>query len=218
MARPASDSPLLFELPSGPDFSTEISARGKGIWPVAGTDEAGRGPLAGPVVAAAVILDPDRIPDGLNDSKKLTLEQRETAFEAVMAAALSVSVATVSAQSIDGCDIRKASLEAMRRAVAGLCTPPMLVLADGRDIPPGLACDCRALVRGDGRSFSVAAASIVAKVTRDRIMRHAGTCDARYGFELHMGYATSRHREAIAAHGGLARMHRMSFSPFRPRD
>lgn len=215
MAPLASDSPLLFELPSGPDFEAELLARTRSQWPVAGTDEAGRGPLAGPVVAAAVILDPDRLPDGLDDSKKLSLTQREIAFAAIMTTALSVSVATVCAQSIDGCDIRKASLEAMRRAVAGLCTRPLLVLADGRDVPPGMPCECRALVRGDGRSFSIAAASIVAKVTRDRIMSRAGACDPRYGFEMHMGYATSRHRTAIEAHGGLSRMHRMSFAPFR---
>lgn len=215
MAPLASDSPLLFELPSGPDYEVEILARARGQWPVAGTDEAGRGPLAGPVVAAAVILDPDRLPDGLDDSKKLALAQRETAFAAIMESALSVSVASVCAQSIDGCDIRKASLEAMRRAVAGLCTRPLLVLADGRDVPPGMPCECRALVRGDGRSFSIAAASIVAKVTRDRIMSRAGACDPRYGFEMHMGYATSRHRTAIEAHGGVSRMHRMSFAPFR---
>jgi len=215
MAPLASDSPLLFDMPVGPDFEVESLARSRGQWPVAGTDEAGRGPLAGPVVAAAVILDPERLPEGLDDSKKLTLVQRQVAFEAIMATSLSVSVASVCAQSIDDCDIRKASLEAMRRAVAGLCTRPLLVLADGRDIPPGLACDCKALVRGDGRSFSIAAASIVAKVTRDRIMSRAGACDPRYGFEMHMGYATSRHRSAIEAHGGLSRLHRMSFSPFR---
>jgi ribonuclease HII len=215
MAPLVPDSPLLFDLPCGPDFSTEISARGKGLWPVAGTDEAGRGPLAGPVVAAAVILDPERIPDGLDDSKKLSHAQREQAFVAVMDAALSVSVASVCAESIDGCDIRKASLEAMRRAVAGLCTQPLLVLADGRDLPPGLACECRALVGGDRRSMSIAAASIVAKVVRDRIMCRAGACDDRYGFERHMGYGTLRHQEAIASHGAAARLHRMSFAPFR---
>lgn len=202
-------------MPFGPDFEVETLARSRGQWPVAGTDEAGRGPLAGPVVAAAVILDPDRLPEGLDDSKRLSLAQRHAAFETIMERALSISVASVCAQSIDGCDIRKASLEAMRRAVCGLCTPPKLVLADGRDIPPGLSCEGRALVRGDGRSFSIAAASIIAKVTRDRIMSRAGACDPRYGFEMHMGYATSRHRTAIETHGGRSRLHRMSFAPFR---
>jgi ribonuclease HII len=136
MAPLASDSPLLFELPSGPDYEVETLARARGQWPVAGTDEAGRGPLAGPVVAAAVILDPDRLPEGLDDSKKLTLAQREIAFAAIMESALSVSVASVCAQSIDGCDIRKASLEAMRRAVAGLCTRPLWCLPTGATSRP----------------------------------------------------------------------------------
>ena len=185
MARLVPDSPLLFDLPTGPDFAFELKARRDGLWPVAGTDEAGRGPLAGPVVAAAVILDPDRIPEHLNDSKKLSAEQREAAFAAIMAAARSVSVASISAQSIDGSDIRKASLEAMRRAVAGLCTRPLLVLADGRDMPPGLDCPCRALVGGDGRSVSIAAASIIAKVRRDALMRSFHDLHPGYGFDAH---------------------------------
>lgn len=215
MAPLASDSPLLFELPSGPDYEVEALARARGQWPVAGTDEAGRGPLAGPVVAAAVILDPDRLPEDLDDSKKLTLAQRETAFAAIMETALSVSVASVCAQSIDGCDIRKASLEAMRRAVAGLCTRPLLVLADGRDIPPGLACEGQALVKGDQRSQSIAAASIVAKVTRDRMLAHCGSIHPAYGFERHAGYGTEAHLAGIGTHGPLPGLHRMSFSPFK---
>ncbi len=215
MARLASGSPLLLELPVVPDFAYENQARREGAWPVAGTDEAGRGPLAGPVVAAAVILDPDNVPDGLDDSKKLAAAERETAFAAIMASSIAVSVASVSAESIDGADIRKASLEAMRRAVCGLSVRPQMVLADGRDEPPGLPCGCRTLVGGDARSFSIAAASIVAKVVRDRMMSRAGLCDLRYGFESHMGYATPRHRSAIALHGAAARLHRLTFAPFR---
>jgi len=215
MSRPRSDSPLLFDLPVRPDFSFELAARREGNWPVAGTDEAGRGPLAGPVVAAAVILDPDDIPDGLDDSKRLDAAARETVFAEILARAVAVSFSSVCALSIDTGDIRKASLEAMRRAVATLCVRPLLVLADGRDVPPGLTCGGRALVKGDQRSQSIAAASIVAKVMRDRMMARAGACDLRYGFEVHMGYATARHREAIAQHGPVTRLHRLSFAPFR---
>jgi len=167
------------------------------------------------VAAAAVILDPDDIPGGLDDSKRLDAAARETVFAEIVARAVAVSFSSVCALSIDAGDIRKASLEAMRRAVATLCVKPLLVLADGRDVPPGLACRGRAVVKGDQRSQSIAAASIVAKVLRDRMMARAGACDLRYGFEVHMGYATPRHREAIAQHGPVSRLHRLSFAPFR---
>lgn len=186
-----------------------------GLWPVVGLDEAGRGPLAGPVMAAAVILDPKRIPKGLDDSKRLDAEARETLFITILEKALAVSFASVCAHSIDLSDIRKASLEAMRRAVLGLSIQPLHALIDGVDVPPGLPCPGRALIKGDQRSQSVAAASIVAKVVRDRIMTTCGQRDPRYGFEAHMGYATERHRLAIASAGPVARLHRMSFSPFR---
>lgn len=215
MSRPRPDSPTLFDMPVRPDFSNELAARQEGLWPVAGVDEAGRGPLAGPVVAAAVILDPDNIPAGLDDSKRLDGDTREQALADILARAVAVSFASVSAASIDAGDIRKASLEAMRRSVATLGVKPLMVLADGRDVPPGLACLGRPLVKGDQRSQSIAAASIVAKVMRDRIMTRAGTCDPRYGFEVHMGYATARHRTAIKAHGPIMRLHRLSFAPFR---
>lgn len=215
MPRPSPDSPLLFDLPVRPDFSFEEGGRREGLWPVAGTDEAGRGPLAGPVVAAAVILDPQAIPDGLNDSKLLDADAREALFQEILAHAVAVSFASCCAGAIDTGDIRRCSLEAMRRSVATLCVRPRLVLADGRDVPPGLPCLGRAVVKGDQRSQSIAAASIVAKVMRDRMMKRAGACDARYGFEVHMGYATTRHRSAISAHGPASRMHRLSFSPFR---
>lgn len=215
MSRTNPDSPLLFDLPVKPDLALEMAARREGLWPVAGTDEAGRGPLAGPVAAAAVILDPDDIPAGLDDSKRLDAKARNALFDDILARARSVSFASLSAVSIDRSDIRKASLEAMRRAVAGLCIEPQLVLADGRDVPPGLTCPGRAIVKGDQRSQSIAAASIIAKVMRDRMMGRAGTGNDRYGFEVHMGYATARHREAIAAHGPVMRLHRLSFAPFR---
>ncbi|MES0101450.1 ribonuclease HII [Mesorhizobium sp. M0019] len=215
MARPRSDSPLLFEIVEKPDFSFETRAMAEGLWPMAGMDEAGRGPLAGPVVAAAVVLDPANIPDGLDDSKRLTHLQREALFLKILGSALAVSMASVSAEGIDASNILKASLEAMRRAVAGLSIRPKLALADGRDVPPGLPCEGKALIKGDQRSQSIAAASIVAKVLRDRMMCGCGSHHARYGFELHMGYATVRHRTAIDLHGPVARLHRASFAPFR---
>ncbi|CAM5525063.1 ribonuclease HII [Aquamicrobium terrae] len=215
MVRARSDSPLLFEIVEKPDFSVETKAIAAGQWPVAGMDEAGRGPLAGPVTAAAVVLDPENIPEGLDDSKRLTFEQREALFDRILASALGVSMASISAEGIDASNILRASLEAMRRALCGLPLRPKLALADGRDVPPGLPCEGRALVRGDQRSQSIAAASIVAKVMRDRMMADCGRRHVHYGFEMHMGYATARHRTAIEIHGPVARLHRTSFAPFR---
>ncbi len=203
------DSPALFELLANrPDFMLERALMRDGYSLVAGADEAGRGPLAGPVVAAAVILDPDKIPAGLNDSKKLTVAQRNDLHTQILATSL-VSIASSSARRIDGTDILKASLDAMRRAVLGLALPPSFVLIDGRDVPPGLACPGKAVIKGDARSLSIAAASIVAKVTRDRMMEQAGTLYSAYGFEIHAGYATAFHRERIAEHGPCP-LHRMS--------
>lgn len=214
MSRPASsDSRLLFDMPEGPDFSMEMAARKRGLWPVAGTDEAGRGPLAGPVVAAAVVLDPDNIPEGLHDSKQLSAAKREMLFARIMETAF-VSVASSSSRRIDTIDIRKASLDAMRRAVAGLEVAPRLVLTDGRDVPPGLACEGRAVIKGDALSVSISAASIVAKVMRDRMMARAEETYPGYGFAVHAGYATQVHRTAIESIGPC-RLHRMSFRPLR---
>ena len=182
---------------------------------VAGTDEAGRGPLAGPVVAAAVILDVDSIPHGLDDSKRLDRRAREEAFGRILSQARAVSLCSMSAEDIDTTDIRKASLEAMRRAVAGLAVEADHVLADGRDVPPGLACPATALIKGDQRSVSVAAASIVAKVMRDRMMDLAGVVHPEFGFEAHAGYGTARHVLALAEHGPVARLHRFTFAPIR---
>ncbi len=215
MPRLAPDSPPLFNIEFRPDFSFEREARARGLWPVAGLDEVGRGPLAGPVVAAAVILDPEHIPGGLDDSKRLSASLREALFSEIVGSALSVSVASVSAAGIDRINILRASLEAMRRALHGLSIAPLHALVDGRDIPPGLACGAEALIKGDQRSQSIAAASIVAKVLRDGMMDHCGRRHAHYGFESHKGYASVRHREAIGTHGAIARLHRISFSPFR---
>ncbi|MDK4722278.1 MULTISPECIES: ribonuclease HII [Rhizobium] len=208
------DSPMLFEdIPLVPTFELELIARRAGHWPVAGADEVGRGPLAGPVVAAAVILDPERIPNGLNDSKQLTAARREELFVEILATA-TISIASSSATRIDTTDIRKASLDAMRRAICGLAVPASYVLTDGLDVPAGLACPGKAVVKGDARSFSIAAASIVAKVTRDRMMARAGVVFPAYGFAAHAGYGTPQHRAGIEQHGPCS-LHRMSFRPLK---
>ncbi len=212
--RTSPDSPMLFdEGPIVPTFELELIARRAGHWPVAGADEAGRGPLAGPVVAAAVILDPENIPQGLNDSKQLSAARREALFIEILATA-TVSIASSSASRIDVTDIRKASLDAMRRAICGLAVPASYVLTDGLDVPAGLACPGKAVVKGDARSFSIAAASIVAKVTRDRMMARAGIVFPAYGFAAHAGYGTAQHRAGIEKHGPCS-LHRMSFRPLR---
>ncbi|MEQ8451348.1 MAG: ribonuclease HII [Nitratireductor sp.] len=214
MAR-SPDSPLLFALADGPDFAHEERAMARGLSPVCGVDEAGRGPLAGPVVAAAVILDPGSIPAGLDDSKRLTAAARAALYTAILDSARAVGVASLSAPAIDKSNILRASLEAMRRAVAALSVAPGFALIDGRDVPPALGCHAEALIKGDQRAQSIAAASIVAKVTRDRMMAACGQCHADYGFERHMGYGTRIHREAIVQSGAVARIHRLSFAPLR---
>lgn len=196
----------------GPTFDSEADAMRKGFSPVAGCDEAGRGPLAGPVVAAAVILDPARIPDGLNDSKKLTGARRERLFEEICAVA-EVAVAVAPPARIDRDNILRASLWALAQAARGLPRMPQLVFVDGRDTLP-LQCEVRAVIGGDGIVASVAAASIVAKVTRDRLMTQLGLAHPEYGFEKHKGYGTSQHCAQLRAHGATVH-HRSSFAPVR---
>jgi len=194
-----------------PDFSHEQMAYDRGARSVVGVDEAGRGPLAGPVVVAAVRLNPNRIPQGLNDSKKLTPERRAELFEEILAVA---DVAIVSAPPSDilNLNIRGATLAAMTRAVRALPSAADCVLIDGRDIPPGLPCPGIALIGGDGRSVSIAAASIVAKVMRDR-MCAIMDCDAPdFGFAGHKGYGTAAHLKALNRHGP-SRHHRSAFAP-----
>ena len=205
--------------PVVPDFRFETGYWNRGFRHVAGVDEAGRGPLAGPVVAAAVILSPDCVFDGLNDSKKLTAPKREALYAAIMGSALAVSVTSLSAESIDGGNILKASLEAMRQAVTGLSLAADSALVDGRDLPPRLTLRAapRAVIRGDSLSLSIAAASIIAKVTRDRMMARLGPHHPPYGLEKHMGYGCKTHRDAIGSHGGVRRVHRFTFSPLKPR-
>lgn len=217
MAKLSSDSPSLFEIPAAPDFSHEMRLYAGGCSAVAGTDEAGRGPLAGPVVAAAVVLNPFNIPFGLDDSKRLKKTQREQAFTDIMAKAKAIAFCSMSAEEIDRTDIRKASLEAMRRSVAALSVEVDHVLVDGRDVPPRLVCSATALIKGDQRSLSIAAASIIAKVVRDRGMHEVGTEWIRYGFGNHAGYGTNMHMDAIAEHGPVTRIHRFTFAPIRTK-
>lgn len=197
----------------GPDFRLEARLRRQGVWPVAGVDEVGRGPLAGPVAAAAVILDPARLPTGIDDSKALDQKQREAAFERIMASALAVGVAFVTPAEIDAMNIRQASLAAMARAVAALSQAPAFALVDGSD-PPRLCCPCRAIVKGDALALSISAASIVAKVARDAMMRRLGAVYPDYGFETNVGYAAKRHLDALRTIGPTP-AHRLTFSPLR---
>jgi ribonuclease HII len=187
----------------------------EGRWPIAGIDEAGRGPLAGPVSVAAVILDPDNLPRGLDDSKALSESDRERLYEQIMKKALAVSVALASAREIDRINIRQATLEAMSRAAKSLSLAPVHVLVDGKDVPKGLPCSGEAIVKGDATSFSIAAASIIAKVTRDRLMTRLAVRYPAYGFESHAGYGTKAHLAAIAEHGPCP-YHRFTFSPLKP--
>jgi ribonuclease HII len=198
-----------------PTFRRERSALRGGMWPVAGCDEAGRGPLAGPVVAAAVILDPKRVPRGLNDSKKLTAEEREALYHKITATA-EFSVAIASPTRIDRDNILRASLWALERAIAGLTSRPKLVFVDGRD-RINCGCDCQAVISGDGLVSSIAAASIIAKVVRDRLMARIGCAHPGYGFERHKGYSVPEHARALAALGPTVH-HRRSFSPVAAAD
>ena len=211
MNSPDVDSPLLFPISEGPDFETEVALARRGVAHICGVDEAGRGPLAGPVTAAAVILDADSIPKGLNDSKKLKEQQREELFEEILDCA-TVSFAHVGAATIDRINIREASLLAMRHAVEGLPLSAGHALIDGNAVPNGLACPASALVKGDARSLSIAAASIVAKVMRDRLMVRADRVHPGYGLAGHKGYPTKSHRECVAQLGPSP-IHRLSFAP-----
>ncbi len=189
----------------------------EGRWPIAGIDEAGRGPLAGPVSVAAVILNPDNLPRGLDDSKALSESDRERLYEQIMKKALAVSVALASAREIDRINIRQATLDAMSRAAKSLSLAPVHVLVDGKDVPKGLPCQGEAIVKGDATSFSIAAASIIAKVTRDRLMKRLAIRYPAYGFESHAGYGTKAHLAAIAEHGPCP-YHRFTFSPLKPEE
>ena len=182
---------------------------------VAGVDEVGRGPLAGPVVTAAVILNPFDLPEGLADSKTLKHAERERIAADIFRRAVSVSLASSGAAAIDIMNIRAATLSAMARAVAGLSHEPSLVLVDGRDTIR-IVMPCRAIIRGDGCEPAIAAASIIAKVVRDRLMARLHVACPVYGFAQHAGYGTQAHRDAIAEHGPCDH-HRFSFAPVKGR-
>lgn len=178
---------------------------------IAGVDEAGRGPLAGPVIAGAVILDPRRPIPGLADSKKLTEKQRESLFQEIRQHALAWSVGRATVAEIDEINILQASLLAMRRAVAALRIQPTLALVDGNQCPK-LMCPSKTIVRGDELEPAISAASIVAKVLRDRLMVYLDRKYPQYGFARHKGYSTSAHMQALVEHGP-SRIHRLSFAP-----
>ncbi len=207
------DSLLPLDEPTLPTDFFERRARTSGaIW-VAGVDEAGRGPLAGPVVVAAVMFEGRQFPRGLNDSKLLSPAERIRLYPRIIDRGV-VAVAMASAERIDRMNILRASLWAMTKVVKALAQSPDHVLIDGNIIPPGLPCGGEALVSGDSRSVSIAAASIVAKVTRDRLMSRIGRVFPGYGFESHMGYSTPQHFAALEEHGPCPH-HRRSFAPIR---
>jgi ribonuclease HII len=193
----------------GPDFTIELEAMRQGTRLVCGIDEAGRGPWAGPVVAAAVVLDPEAIPPGLDDSKKLTEAEREALFEPIMRSAR-VGVGIAEVDRIDRDNILEATMWAMAQAL-GAIDGVALALVDGNRAPK-LSCQVQTIVEGDGRSLSIAAASIIAKVTRDRIMVGHDGIYPQYGFARHKGYGTAFHQEALRVHGPTP-LHRKSFAP-----
>lgn len=194
---------------SGPDFTIELAAMRKGAKLVCGIDEAGRGPWAGPVVAAAVVLDPGSIPQGLNDSKALNEAQREALYAPIMASAR-VGIGIAEVERIDRDNILQATFWAMAEAMRQL-DGVALALVDGNRAP-ALPCPVETIIKGDGRSLSIAAASIVAKVTRDRIMVGHDARYPQYGFARHKGYGTAFHRQALERHGPSP-LHRRSFAP-----
>ncbi|MFY0595329.1 MAG: ribonuclease HII [Cognatishimia sp.] len=194
-----------------PDYELEKLAIFRGATSVVGVDEVGRGPLAGPVMAAAVVLDPDRIPEGLNDSKKLGVKRRETLYEQILEVA-DVGFGEASVEEIDDINILQASLLAMQRAVHDLRSLPDYALVDGKFIPKGLNIPAEGIVKGDAKSVSISAASIVAKIRRDQMMESLAQQFPGYGWERNAGYPTKEHREAIHRLG-ITPHHRRSFRP-----
>jgi ribonuclease HII len=198
---------------ASPTYARERALLRQGLRFIAGVDEVGRGPLAGPVVAAAVILDPGRLPRSARDSKRLGRDARDASFEEIMNVAVAVAVASAPVEEIDRLNIRGATLLAMKRALCGLAVAPCAALIDGRD-SPDLDLPMHPVIGGDALALSIAAASIVAKVTRDRLMARLDRACPAYGFARHVGYGTASHRDALGAHGPTP-YHRMSFAPVR---
>tara|TARA_R110000868_G_scaffold73822_2_gene213689 strand:- start:2996 stop:3631 length:636 start_codon:yes stop_codon:yes gene_type:complete len=196
---------------TAPDYTFETE-HGAPRVRVCGIDEAGRGPLAGPVVAGAAVIDMAYLPQGLNDSKKLSQKKRELLFAELMESAdIGIGIATV--EEIDEINILQATMLAMTRALAALKIPPAFALIDGNRIPK-FSTPARAIVKGDARVLSIAAASIAAKVSRDRMMCEMALAHPGYGFEKHMGYGTAMHLDALARLG-VTPHHRRSFAPVR---
>ena len=194
-----------------PDYSLESAARQRGFIRIAGVDEVGRGPLAGPVTAAAVILDPEKLPLGLNDSKKLSAKKREAVEQEIFDKG-EVAIAHATVEEIDEINILRASHLAMERAVAMLDPAPDYLLIDGNLIPNGLKLPSEAVIKGDGKSVSIAAASIVAKLCRDRLMVDLAQQYPGYGWEKNAGYPSKQHKAALVDLG-VTQHHRRSFKP-----
>ncbi|MCU0882242.1 MAG: ribonuclease HII [Hyphomonadaceae bacterium] len=197
-----------------PDFTHEAACIAQGHSPVCGVDEAGRGPWAGPVTVAAVILDPAAIPRGLGDSKQLSEAARTRLAPLIQSSAVAWSVVHVEADEIDRLNILAATMAGMARALASLAFAPAYALIDGNRMPAGLPCPATTLVKGDGRSLSIAAASILAKTARDALMIEADRAFPGYGFAAHKGYGTATHAAALAQLGPCA-IHRLSFKPVK---
>jgi len=193
-----------------PDLSYEIAANQKGFKAVCGVDEAGRGPLAGPVCAAAVILPENCEIAGLNDSKKLSEKKREELFDIIKEKALAYSIAFGSLEEIEEFNILEATFMAMNRAIDGLETPADFALIDGNRVPKNIKIPCETVVKGDGLSLSIAAASVLAKVTRDRLLLEIDKEYPQYNFKKHKGYGTKEHTDLILKYGPSP-VHRMSF-------
>ena len=193
-----------------PDFEFEEKAKANGYKYVCGVDEAGRGPLAGPVCAATVILPQNCIIDGLNDSKKLSEKKREQLYDIIISTAISYCISYASVEEIEKYNILGATFLAMNRAIEGLTVKPDFALIDGNRVPKDIKIDCETVIKGDSKSYSVAAASILAKVSRDRLMLKYDEMYPEYGFKKHKGYGTKDHYTAIKQNG-ICEIHRVSF-------
>ena len=206
------DSPTTPIIPTTPDLKFERRAIKRGATIVCGVDEAGRGPLAGPVVVSAVVLNHRRVPAGLNDSKQLTADEREALYEKIMGSAVAVSVAVAPPRIIEELNILWASMWAMRQAVLNLPVRVDHVLIDGNTRPKDMLWPTETVIGGDARSVSIAAASIGAKVTRDRMCQVMDCEEPQFGFASHKGYSAPLHLRALTEHGP-GRHHRMDFAP-----
>ena len=196
-----------------PTFELELAEQSLGRWPIAGIDEAGRGPWAGPVVAAAVILDPHDIPTGIDDSKAMDEDGRDIIYRRIVESGAVIATGIADVERIDRDNILNATLWAMNEAVRALATQPRLALVDGNRAPR-LACETRTIFKGDAKCLSIAAASIIAKVTRDRMMIALEKKFPGYGFARHKGYGTPEHKEALTRLS-VCPIHRRSFKPIQ---